>query len=65
MKTYEILSETDSGKLIAVVSTQANDTADAYKQTANFCNMMDIEVHSIREVTKINASSYMGLKEND
>jgi hypothetical protein len=53
MKTYEVLSETDDGKLVAVVSTQANDIADARKQTANFCNMMDIDVHSIREVVPV------------
>jgi hypothetical protein len=65
MKTYEILSEvtkTDRnsvayqysdgvpGTLVAVVSTEAVNEQEAIKQTANFCNMMDIEVHSIREV---------------
>ena len=49
MKTYEILSKTREGKLVAVVSTEAKDVTDAMRQTANFCNMMDIEVHSVRE----------------
>jgi hypothetical protein len=50
MKTYEILSETKQGILVAVCSTEAKNAIDAARQTANFCNMMDIEVHSIREV---------------
>jgi hypothetical protein len=50
MKTYEVLSKLDNGTLVAVVSTQAKDAVDAMRLTANFCNMMDIEVHSIREV---------------
>ena len=50
MKTYEVLSETQDGTLVAVVSTEAKDAVDAMRQTANFCDMMDIEVHSIREV---------------
>ena len=50
MKTYEILSKTKDGKLVAVVSTQAKDVVDAMRQTANFCDMMDITVHSIRAV---------------
>ena len=47
MKTYEVLSETSDGTLVAVVSTEAKDAVDAMRQTANFCDMMDIEVHSI------------------
>ena len=50
MKVYEILSKTQDGKLVAVVSTEAKDVVDAMRQTANFCDMMDIKVHSIREV---------------
>ena len=54
MKTYEILSKTqDDGKLIAVCSTEAKDVVDAMRQTANFCDMMDIEVHSIRRNTRL------------
>jgi hypothetical protein len=50
MKTYEVLSKTDDGTLVAVVSTEAKNAVDAMRLTANFCNMMDIEVHSIVEV---------------
>ena len=50
MKTYEILSKTREGKLVAVVSTEAKSPKDAVRQTANFCYMMDIEVHSVRVV---------------
>ena len=50
MKTYEILSKTQDGKLIAVVSTEAVSDADARNQTARFCDMMDIEVHSVRVI---------------
>ena len=65
MKTYEILSqvtETDRnslayqysdgvpGSLVAVVSTEAISDADARNKTAHFCDMMDIKVHSVREV---------------
>ena len=47
MKTYEILSKTQDGKLVAVVSTEASDAKHALRRTANFCYMMDIEVHSV------------------
>ncbi len=50
MKTYEIISKTKDGKLVAVVSTEAVNEQEAIKQTANFCNMMDITVHSVRVV---------------
>ena len=50
MKTYEILSKTSDGKLVAVVSTEASDAKHALRRTANFCYMMDIEVHSVRVV---------------
>lgn len=50
MKTYEVLSKTSDGILVAVVSTEAKDAVAAMAATANFCDMMDIEVHSIREV---------------
>ncbi len=50
MKTYEVLSKTTDGTLVAVVSTEAKDAVAAMAATANFCNMMDIEVHSIVEV---------------
>ncbi len=53
MKTYEILSKTQDGKLVAVCSTEAKDVVDAMRQTANFCDMMDIEVHSIRRNTRL------------
>ena len=49
-KKYEILSKTRDGKLIAVVSTEARNAQIARQQTANFCNMMSIEVHSVRLV---------------
>jgi hypothetical protein len=49
LKKYEIMSETSDGTLVAVVSTEAKDVVDAMRQTANFCEMMDIKVHSIRE----------------
>mgnify|MGYP000055911723 CR=1 FL=1 len=49
MKTFEILSETADGNLVAVVSTEATSEEEAILATANFCNMMDIEVHSVRE----------------
>ena len=50
MKTFEILSKTQDGKLIAVVSTEARNAQVARQQTANFCNMMNIKVHSVRVV---------------
>ena len=50
MKTYEILSETKGGKLVAVVSTEASSEKDAILQTANFCDMMSIKVHSVRVI---------------
>jgi|TARA_Y100000296_G_scaffold82609_1_gene112031 hypothetical protein len=50
MKTYEVISKTKDGKLVVVASTEAKDADQAAKQTANFCNMMDIKVHSIRVV---------------
>ena len=50
MKTYEVISETRDGKLVAVVSTKAKDVVDAMRQTANFCEMMNIKVHSIRVI---------------
>ena len=64
MKTYEILSETPTdknsllhqygdgvvGNLVAVVTTEAINEADARNKTAHFCEMMDIVVHSVRVV---------------
>ena len=50
MKTYEILSKTQDGKLIAVVSTQASNAQVARQLTENFCNMMNIKVHSVEVV---------------
>ena len=50
MKTYEILSKTKEGKLIAVVSTEAKNAQVARQLTANFCNMMNIVVDSVRVV---------------
>ena len=50
MKTYEILSKTREGKLIAVVSVEASNAQVARQQTANFCDMMNIEVHSVKLV---------------
>ena len=52
MKTYEILSKTSNGKLVAVVSTEAKSPKDAVRQTANFCYMLDIEVHGVRVIRK-------------
>ena len=49
-KSYEILSKTSDGKLVVVASTSARNEIEAYEQPANFCNMMDIAVHSVREV---------------
>ena len=50
MITYEILSKTKDGKLVSVVSSEAKTKKEAIRQTANFCYMMDIEVHSVRAV---------------
>ena len=50
MKTFEIMSETADGDLVAVVSTEATSAEEARLLTTNFCDMLDIEVHSIREV---------------
>jgi len=50
MITYEILSKTKDGKLVAVVSSEAKSKKEALRQTAHFCYMMDIEVHSVRAV---------------
>ena len=52
MITYEILSKTKDGKLVAVVSSEAKTKKEAIRQTANFCYMMDIEVHSVRRAVK-------------
>ena len=53
MKKYEILSKTQDGKLVAVVSTEARNEQDAIKQTANFCYMMDIVVHSVVDASLV------------
>ena len=53
MKTYGILSKTREGKLIAVVSVEASNAQVARQQTANFCDMMNIEVHSVRRNTRL------------
>ena len=50
MKTYEVMTEMTDGELVAVVSTEAKDAIAAMAATANFCDMMDIEVHSVRVV---------------
>ena len=50
MRTYEILSKTKDGALIAVVSVEAKNAQVARQQTTNFCNMMNIVVHSVRVV---------------
>ena len=49
MKKYEILSKTDTGKLVAVVTVEATSAKEALLLTTNFCDMLDIEVDSIRE----------------
>jgi len=49
-KTYEILSKAADGKLIAVVSVEASNAQVARQQMKMFCNMMNIEVHSVRLV---------------
>ena len=38
------------GTLVAVVETEAHNEKEAIRNTANFCNMMDIVVHSVRMV---------------
>ena len=53
MKKYEILSKTREGKLVAVVSTEANNEEEALQNTANFCYMMDIEVHSVVDASLV------------
>ena len=66
MNTYEILSEVSKddrnslayqysdgvvpGTLVAVVATEANNEQEAISNTAHFCDMMDIVVHSVRMV---------------
>ena len=65
MNTYEILSEIGKddrnslayqysdgvpGTLVAVVATEANNEQEAISNTAHFCDMMDIVVHSVRMV---------------
>ena len=50
MKTYEILSETKDGKLVAVVASEAKTEKEALQQTAHFCYMMDIVVPSVLAV---------------
>lgn len=65
MNTYEILSEVSNddrnslayqysdgvpGTLVAVVATEANNEQEAISNTAHFCDMMDIVVHSVRMV---------------
>ena len=49
MKTFEILSETADGNLVAVVTVEATSAKEALLLTTNFCDMLDIEVDSIRE----------------
>tara|TARA_R110000824_G_scaffold90799_4_gene221496 strand:- start:155 stop:421 length:267 start_codon:yes stop_codon:yes gene_type:complete len=64
-RVYEILSEVGKedrnsvayqysdgvpGTLVAVVETEAHNEKEAIRNTANFCNMMDIVVHSVRLV---------------
>jgi hypothetical protein len=43
------MSETNDGTLVAVVSTEATSEEEAILLTFNFCDMLDIEVHSARE----------------
>ena len=50
MKLYKILSACKDGKLIVVGSIKARNAQIARQQTANFCNMMNIKVHSVRVV---------------
>ncbi len=47
-RTYEIISKTRDGKLVAVCTTEASSEEAARKNTARFCLMMGITVHSIR-----------------
>ncbi len=61
MKKYEVLSKTDDGRLIAVASTEAGDAVEAAERTAHFCDMMDIEVHSVREVQAVSPNGYVSL----
>ena len=53
MKKYEILSKTQDGKLVAVVSTEARNEEEALQNTANFCYMMDIEVHAVVDASLV------------
>ena len=53
MKKYEILSKTQDGKLVAVVCTEARNEKEALQNTANFCYMMDIEVHSVVDASLV------------
>ena len=50
MKIYEVLSKMADGRLIAVVTVEARNAQVARQQTANFCDMMNIEVHSVKLV---------------
>ena len=50
LKKYEIISKAKDGKLIAVATVEASDAQVARQKTANFCNMMNIEVHSVRVI---------------
>jgi hypothetical protein len=65
MKTYEILSKTDAGEMVAVVTTEATSDADALNKTANFCDMMSIDVDGVREVADINNAAFKRLDNED
>jgi hypothetical protein len=47
MNTYEILSLTSNGTLTVVCTARAKNEQEARSQTANFCDMMDITVHTV------------------
>ena len=51
-KTYEIISETSDGRLVAVCANEANSAREARAATSNFCAMMGITVHSVIESTR-------------
>jgi len=49
MNTYEILSLNFLGTLTVICTTEATNEKEARRKTANFCDMMGITVHSVRQ----------------
>ena len=60
MKKFEIITKAKDtvnklgkvikGQLIAIATVEASDAQVARQKTANFCDMMNIEVHSVRVI---------------